>query len=81
MDILVVLGILVAVILILIGLYMILQPKFAANKVALKVNESSPVPSLQVESLVETTPEPIQITPVISANDFINFMFMIEFPQ
>ncbi|MDE2420748.1 MAG: hypothetical protein KGO49_06145 [Gammaproteobacteria bacterium] len=75
MDILVVLGVLVAVILILIGLYMMIQPKFAANSVAkskaAKVSESIPVAAPQIESDASSVSEPAQIAPVISANDFI----------
>jgi cell division protein ZipA len=73
MDILVVLGVLVAVILILIGLYMILQPK----SVTLQTDELSPVSTSKIEPSTETATEPDhdhdseQITPVISANDFI----------
>ncbi len=71
MDILVVLGILVAVILILIGLFMIFQPKFAASKAALKDSESTPIASSLTEPVVQAAPEAAQIAPVISANDFI----------
>jgi cell division protein ZipA len=71
MDILVVLGVLVAVSLILVGLYMILQPKSAKGEAKPEVDESSPIASSHIESLTETTSEPVQIAPVISANDFI----------
>ncbi len=71
MDILVVLGMLVAVILILIGLYMIVQPKFARRTVVPQVEESSNRTSRQIELPLESAPEPVQIEPVISANDFI----------
>jgi cell division protein ZipA len=71
MDILVVLGVLVAVSLILVGLYMILQPKSATREATPQVDESSPIASSDIESLTDTTSEPAQIAPVISANDFI----------
>jgi len=71
MDILVVLGVLVAVILMLIGLYMIFQPKFAANKAVVKDSESMPIASSLIEPVEQAASEPIQIAPVISANDFI----------
>jgi cell division protein ZipA len=71
MDILVVLGVLVAVSLILIGLYMVLQPKSAARQATPQVDESSPNAASQIETLTEITSEPEQIVPAISANDFI----------
>lgn len=71
MDILVVLGVLVAIILILIGLYMIVQPKLASRKAPSQVEEANHPVSPQVEPFLVTDPEPEQITPVISANDFI----------
>ncbi len=75
MDILVVLGVLVAVILMLIGLYMIVQPKFAANKTAKskadQVSEPTPIAAPQVEPDAQAASEPASIAPVISANDFI----------
>jgi cell division protein ZipA len=71
MDILVVLGVLVAVSLILVGLYMVLQPKITTRQATPPMDESSPIPSSQSESLSEIASKPEQIAPVISANDFI----------
>lgn len=69
MDILVILGVFVAVVLILVGLYMILQPKMVAREIAPIVDEAevrSPQIGLGLESLTVS-----KIEPVISANDFI----------
>lgn len=71
MDILVILGVFVAVVLILVGLYMIVQPRAAARESAPIIKESEePLSSPQIELALEPIAEP-KIEPVISANDFI----------
>ncbi len=69
MDILVILGVFVAVILILVGLYMIVQPKAVAREIA-PIIEEPEEPSPQIELALEPIAEP-KVEPVISASDFI----------
>lgn len=71
MDILVILGVFVAVVLILVGLYMIVQPKVVARESAPIIDEPEELPSPQIELGLEPISEPERIEPVISANDFI----------
>jgi len=71
MDILVILGVFVAVVLILVGLYMIVQPKVVASEIAPIIDEPEELVSPQVELGSEAVSEPERIEPVISANDFI----------
>jgi cell division protein ZipA len=71
MDILVVLGIMVAVVLILIGLFMVFQPKYSTRKTTQIQVEPISVASRHVESLAESVKDADHIAPVISANDFI----------
>ncbi len=71
MDILVILGVFVAVVLILIGLYMIVQPKVVASEISPIIDEPEEIISPQIELGLEPVSEPVRIEPVISANDFI----------
>jgi cell division protein ZipA len=71
MDILVILGVFVAVILILIGLYMVLQPKAVAREIAPIVDdEEDASASAQIELALDPATDS-KVEPVISANDFI----------
>lgn len=71
MDILVILVVFVAVVMILVGLYMIVQPKAAERENALIFEEPPVEPtSPQIELALEPVAEP-KIEPVITANDFI----------
>lgn len=71
MDILVILGVFVAVVLILVGLYMIVQPKAVARENAPMIDEpQEQFSSPQIELPLEPVSEP-KAEPVITAHDFI----------
>lgn len=73
MDILVILGVFVAVVLILVGLYMVLPPKAVARESAPIVEDdqiSSSNIELAIDSMNDSKFAP-KVDPVISANDFI----------
>lgn len=71
MDILVILGVFVAVVLILIGLYMIVQPKVVAREIAPIVDEPDELPPSEGRFGLESHLDSTRVEPVISANDFI----------
>lgn len=71
MDILVILGVFVAVVLILVGLYMIVQPKAVARESAPMMDEPEELSSPHIELGLEPISEQERIEPVISANAFI----------